>query len=315
MSELMYYQFVCVDCTRTCNLYECMDWSEDPADQCSGCLDGNHSCCGNKNGSVPLFDAMNRVWVYDPDECRQRFPSNCFPPFCAWRVMERAVEERYSVEVGQYVMVGYDSIPYFTVGDDVMELSLRKEEEGWSYHAVFHHDHRSSCLTYAVETIEDGIEIQWMSPIAPPSSFRPTFTMHPVRGVEVYDPHGVIDYAQDGRCAGPAFIAQPLITFWNNAIERVQFSYEAYDHPALQEDDTLLLFEQSYTFAFSDVPYTVRYLLRYTASCWKPLITVQLCGREFLGYTYEWKDIEPSMDSSSMVLSDLSSAMKVLVLS
>jgi hypothetical protein len=245
--------------------------------------------------------------------------------------VERAVEERYSVEVGQYVLVGYESIPYFTIGDDVMELSLRKEEEGWSHHAVFHHDYRSSCLTYAVETMDDGIEIQWMGPIAPPSPFHPEFVMHPVREVEVYDPHGVIDYAQDGRCAGPAFIAQPPLSFWNHAMDRVQLSYELYVHPQTHQGDTLLLLEESYSFSFSKDPYTVRYLLHYSSKphetpSWKPLITVQPFGREFLGYTYEWKDMDPSMEeqsmeeqsmdsSSSMVVSELSSVMKMLVFS
>lgn len=296
------YEFVCADCARTCYAWECMDWSEDPADRCWACTPTTHSCCGNKDGSKPVFDEIHQLFVYDPDQCRHRFSENCFPPLASWRSVEKQVEERYHPSVGQLILVGLDYLPYHTIGEDIMELTLRKEETGWSRHAVFYNDHHSSCLTFEIDATadtatENGIELQWMGPIGPPPSFHPMTTIHPVWNIEIYDPNWVMHM-------DPDLIPNLTAEGWMKAIDRILLSFELYSHPSPHEGDTILLLSKEVD--CDNTLYTVRYLLHYTSpplTSWKPFITVQQKGYEFLGYTYEWQEFEPCIDLSTLSLS------------
>jgi hypothetical protein len=80
--------------------------------------------------------------------------------------------------------------------------------------------------------------------------------------------------------------------FWKNALEEITWSMAAYSEPKVGE--IVLIHQDNYTFTYHPTEVSVRYMARYTEKgTWEPLMALQDTDREWIGYDYEWCEVDP----------------------
>lgn len=294
--------FECCDCGRAMAIGECIFAASADHD----CLPDEHCCCYGKPVTdkeptyTPEFDTTYGIWIHDPCECRDSFHARDYPPQCAWRTMIPQVESLYAkVNEGDYIMVGYDSIPECWGHDTEVEWALRKEKEGWSYHGIFSNYGSYGYIKHKYQPVYDRIcnrlpftPLSLMGPIAPRIYDRP-FIHHAELQLKLHDPFEVIQMTQDGRFLKtlPAHIRIASSEFWSKALDLIEFSMAAYDNP--KAGDVVRITEAEYSFRSHELPLTVRYLAEYDGATWHPMMTIQHKGEEFIGFTHDWADVDP----------------------
>lgn len=293
----------CCDCGRAMAIGECIFAECVEHD----CLLDEHSCCHGEPVTdaeparyEPEFDATYGIWIHDPCECRDSFHAIDYPPQCAWRAMIPQVEHLYEdIKEGNYIMVGYESIPECWGYDTEVEWALRKEKEGWSYHGIFADYGSYGYIKYKHKPVYERIcnrlpftPLPRMGPIAPRIYEQPFFFDKELQ-LKLHDPFGVIHMTQEGRILKtlPAHIRIASSEFWRKAIGVIDFSMAAYDNP--KAGDVVRITEAEYTFRAHELPLTVRYLAEYDGTTWHPMMTIQHKGEEFIGFTHDWSDVDP----------------------
>jgi hypothetical protein len=251
----------------------------------------------------PVFDEEFGIWIHDPYECREFFSNTLIPPNVEWRRVIAAAEIHLTVNVGEYVLVGYDGIYVHRRSCNAeVEWAIRCEEDGWSCHAIYEIEGAYTCVPmnhtpiYDTRYCDQLFEpLRPMGPLAP-RRYKTPFAMDKILGILVHDPHHLLHHptnhthAQYGKATS---IPRASEAFWKHVLDYVDFSMTAYHSP--KEGDTVLIHEhRHFSFSFKTLYVTVRYMAMLQGGKWVPCMTIQLEGEEFIGYDYEWTaDVSP----------------------